>query len=70
MKIFFSPQSEPHTAKICFSFVLKLFCEIHRELLILVKKVAISESSTEILRKCVFLKMDNRVGHQFLREGR
>ena len=33
------------------------FGEIHRELLFLVKKVAISERSTEIIRKFVFLNM-------------
>ena len=50
-KTCFSPQSEPHTAKLCFSVVLSIFCEIHRELLFLVKKVATTEMSTEILRK-------------------
>ncbi len=34
----FSPQSEPHTAKLCFSVVLKHLVEIHRELF-LVQKV-------------------------------
>ena len=34
-----------------------IFVEIHRELLFLVKKVTISEKSTEILRKFVFLNM-------------
>ena len=52
-----SPQIEPHTAKLCFSVFLSIFGEINRELLYLVKKVAISERSTEILRKFVFLNM-------------
>ena len=56
-KTCFSPQSEPHTAKLCFSVVLSIFWEIHRELLFLVQKVAITERSTEILRKFVFLNM-------------
>ena len=34
----FSPQSEPHTAKLCFSVVLNFFWEIHREALFLLKK--------------------------------
>ena len=33
-----------------------IFVEIHRELLFLVKKVAISERSTDVHRKFVFLK--------------
>ena len=37
--------------------VLKHFWKIHRELLFLVKKVTISESNTEILRKFVFPTM-------------
>ncbi len=53
-KNFFSSKSEPHRAKLCF-FVLMHFWEIHRELLFLVKKVAILEWRTEILRKFVFL---------------
>ena len=46
----FSLLSEPHTAKLCFSVVLKHFGEIHRELLFLVKKAAISEKTTEKVR--------------------
>ena len=53
----FSPHSEPHSAKLCFSVVLNIFQEIHREHLFLVKKVAIAERSTEILRNLVFLDM-------------
>ena len=50
----FSPQSEPHSAKLCFSVDLSIFREIHRELPILVKKVTISENSTETLKKSSF----------------
>ena len=53
-KTCFSTQSEPHTVKICFSVVLKLFLEIHRELLFLVKKMAISERSTEYSQSLFF----------------
>ena len=55
-KLFIS-QSEPHTAKLCLSVVLKTFGEIHRELFFLDIKVTISETSTEILRKFLFLTM-------------
>ena len=48
---------KPHTAKLCLSVVLKHFWEIHRELFFLDIKVTISETSTEILRKFVFLTM-------------
>ena len=54
-KTYFSSQNEPHTAKPCFSVVLKHFGEIHRELLFLVLKETISGKSPEILRKFVFL---------------
>ena len=53
----FSPKSEPPTTKLCFSVVLNHFGGSHRELLILVKKVAISERSTEKLRNFFFLNM-------------
>ncbi len=56
-KTCFCPQSEPHTAKLCFSLVLSIFGEIHRYLLFLVQKVNISERSTEILRKFVLINM-------------
>ena len=51
----FSPINEPHTAKLCLSVVLKHFWEIHRELFFFDIKVKISETSTDILRKFVFL---------------
>ena len=54
----FSPKSEPHTAKLCFSLVLKNFGKIYRELLFLVQKVTISEKSTEIKKNCVFNKFE------------
>ena len=57
----FSFQSEPHTAKLCFSVVLKHFAEIHRQILFLVQKVTFSEKRTEKLTKFVFLNMfENR----------
>ena len=40
-----------------FLFFCRILGEIHRELLLPVKKVTISETSTEILRKFVFLTM-------------
>ncbi len=42
-----------------YAFLLfwSIFEEIHRELFFLVKKVTISETSNEILRKFVFLTM-------------
>ena len=54
-KKLFSPKSEPPTTKLCFSVVLNHFWGSHRELLILVKKVAISERSTEKLRNFFFI---------------
>ncbi len=52
----FSPQSEAHTAKLGFFFlVLKHFLEIHREPLFLVKKVAISERNTKYSEGFIFL---------------
>ena len=53
----FSPESELHTAKVCFSVVGRIFGEIHREILFLVQKVNIFEKSTEILGNFVFLNM-------------
>ncbi len=54
----FSPQSRPHRVKLCFFFFFwSIFGKIHRELVFLVKKLTISERSTEMLRKFVFLKM-------------
>ena len=57
IKTFFSPQSEPHTAKLCFSVVLKHFVENSQRTSIFSQKMAISERSTVILRKFVFLNM-------------
>ena len=52
----FSPQSEPHTAKLCLSFVLKYFGgEFLENFFFLDIKVTISEMSTEILRNLLFL---------------
>ncbi len=49
----------PKVSHIRLNYVFLLFCsffvEIHRELLLLVQKVTISEKSTEILSKFVFL---------------
>ena len=57
-----SLQSEPYTAKLCLSVVLKHFGEIHRELFFLDIKVFISETSTDIHRNCFsyqFLNVEN-----------
>ena len=55
-KNFFFPKvSHPHTDKLDFVWFRSIFLEIHRELLFLDIKVTISETSTEILRKFVFL---------------
>ena len=56
----FSPQSEPHTAKLCLSVVLRILGEIQRELFFLDIKVTISETSTEIRRNYVFLTLFDR----------
>ena len=56
----FSPQSEAHTAKLCLSVFWSIFVEIHTELFFLDIKVAISEMSTEILKKFVFLTIFER----------
>ena len=53
----FSPQSEPHSAKLCFSVVLKHFRGNSQRTSLLSPKSPISEKSTEILRKVVFLNM-------------
>ena len=57
---FFSPQSEPHTLNYAFLLFWSIFVEIHRELFFLDIKVAISETSTEKLRKFVFLTIFER----------
>ena len=55
----YSPQCEPHTDKLCFSVVLKRFGgNYHRELLFIVKKVAISERRPEILRMLFFFMFE------------
>ena len=53
----FSPQSKPHTAKLCFSVVLKHFRGNSQRTFFLDQKLAISERRTEILTKFVFLNM-------------
>ena len=53
----FSPQSEPHTAKLCYSVVLKHFWENSLRTSLFSQKVTISERSTEILRRFFFLNM-------------
>ena len=50
-----SRQSEPHTANLCFSVVLKLFQANTLQTSLFSQKMTISERSTEILRKFVFL---------------
>ena len=56
----FSPQSEPHTLNFAVLLFWSIFVEIHRELFFLDIKVAISETSTEKLRKFVFLTIFER----------
>ena len=53
----FSPQSKPHTAKLYFVWFWSILLEINRELFFLDIKMTISETSTEKLRKFVFLTM-------------
>ena len=54
-KNFFSPQSEPHTAKLCFSVVLTHFWgKFTENFFFLVKKETFLESSTDILRNLFF----------------
>ena len=57
-KTCFSPQNESYTAKLCFLLFLIIFGEIHRELLFLVIKGAISERNIEILRNFFFNKFE------------
>ena len=52
----FSPQSEPHRAKLCFSVVLKHFRGNSQRTSLFNQNMAISEMSTALLRKFVFLK--------------
>ena len=56
-KRFFSPQSEPNIAKLCFSVVLKYSGGNSQSCSLFRKKKTISERRTEILRKFVFLNM-------------
>ena len=52
----FCPQSEPHTAKLCFFVVLKHFCWNSQRTSLFIQK-SVSETSNEIRRKFVFLNM-------------
>ncbi len=54
-KTCFSPRSEPLTDKLCFSVVLKHFRGNSQRSYLFSPKMTISEKSTEILRKVVFL---------------
>ena len=54
-KTCFSPQIEPLELYYAFLLFRSIVGEIHRESLFLLKKVTISEKSTEILRKFVSL---------------
>ena len=51
----FSPQNVPHAAKLCFPVVLKHFWANSPKTSLFSQKMTISERSTEILRKFVFL---------------
>ncbi len=55
IKTCFSPRNEPLTDKLCFSVVLKHFCGDSQRSSLFCPKMTISEMSTEILRKLVFL---------------
>ena len=50
----FSPQNKPHTAKLCFSVVLKYFRANSLKTSLFSQKLTISERNTEIIRKFVF----------------
>ena len=54
-KYYFSPQNEPHAAKLCFPVVLKHFRANLLKTCLFSQKLTISERSSEILRKFVFL---------------
>ena len=54
-KTCFSPEIEPYTAKLCFSVDLKNFCGNSQGTSLFIQKVTISETSTETLRKFVFI---------------
>ena len=51
----FSPQREPHTAKLCLSVVFKLLWGNSLRTFLLDIKVCIAETSTEKLRNLFFL---------------
>ena len=51
----FSPQIQSHTGKLCFSVVSKHFRENSQRTSLISQKSDISEKSTELLRKFVFL---------------
>ena len=56
----FSPQNEPHRAKLCFPVVLKHFRANSLKTSLFCQKITILERSTEILRELVFLnKFEN-----------
>ncbi len=54
-KICFSPQNEPHTAKLCFAVVLKRFGVNSLKTSLFSQKMTLSERSSEILGKFLFL---------------
>ena len=54
-KTCFSPLSEQHTDKLCFSVVLKHFFGNSQRTSLFIPNMTISERSTEKLRKFVFL---------------
>ncbi len=56
-KTCFSPQRDPHAAKLYFSVVLMHFGGNSQRTSLFSQKSAISERSTEILRKFAFLNM-------------
>ena len=56
-KTFFLPKVSHIQLNYAFLLFWSILVEIHRELLVLVKKVTISERRTEIHRKLVFLNM-------------
>ena len=56
-KTYFSPQSEPHTAKLFFFVVLKHFGGNSQRTSLFIKRGTVAENSNEILRKFVFLNI-------------
>ena len=59
-KKYFSPQSEPHTAKLCFLVCFKHFWGNSQRTSLFRQRMTISERSTEIVRKFVFLNTFER----------